>query len=157
MDCLEQHLSLGCSAFPDTRRKLLSWTGGSKVSVILSPACERSVRRSGRGGRGHLWHEAPEEGLALVGAGDAVVLVVLDRALDGSRGVLVRHKQLNAPKLPILQLLHLPLEGGVGANVLKQAGLVVQPQLLLFLLALLMVLVELAHLRLDEVLQEPVH
>ena len=109
------------------------------------------------GGRGHLRHEAPEEGLALVGAGDAVVLVVLDRALDGSRGVLVRHKQLNAPKLPILQLLHLPLEGGVGANVLEQAGLVGQPQLLLFLLALLMVLVELAHLRLDEVLQEPVH
>ena len=74
----------------------------------------------------------------------------------------MRHKELNATKLTILQLLnltvvvlreegledttHLPLQRRMGADVLEETGLVVDPQLLLLLLALLVVLVQLAHL-----------
>ena len=42
---------------------------------------------------------------------------------------------------------HLPLQRRMGADVLEETGLVVDPQLLLLLLALLVVLVQLAHLR----------
>ena len=41
---------------------------------------------------------------------------------------------------------YLSLQGRMGANVLEETGLVVNPQLLFLLLALLVVLVQLAHL-----------
>ena len=91
----------------------------------------------------------------------------------GSWWVLVGNKKLNSAKLTILQLLnlekcslsdwhithrsclvfltwpifYLALQRGVGADVLEETWLVVDPQLLLLLLALLVVLVQLAHLR----------
>ena len=45
------------------------------------------------------------------------------------------------------QFFYLALQRGVGADVLEETWLVVDPQLLLLLLALLVVLVQLAHLR----------
>ena len=83
------------------------------------------------------------------------------------------NEKLNSAKLAILQLLnlekccwsdwhithrnclvcltwpifYLALQRGVGADVLEETWLVVDPQLLLLLLALLVVLVQLAHLR----------
>ena len=83
------------------------------------------------------------------------------------------NKKLNSAKLAIFQLLYLEkccwsdwhithrnclefltwpifylaLQRGVGADVLEETWLVVDPQLLLLLLALLVVLVQLAHLR----------
>jgi len=99
-----------------------------------------------------LRHKTPEKGLSLISPGDAVVLVVLDRTLYGSWWVLVGNKKLNSAKLTILQLLNLALQRGVGADVLEETWLVVDPQFLFLLLALLVVLVQLANLGLDQVL-----
>ena len=49
-----------------------------------------------------LGHESPEEGVALVGAHQAVVLVVLDRRLYGGGRVLVGDEQLHPSELPVL-------------------------------------------------------
>ena len=49
--------------------------------------------------------------------------------------------------LDLANLFYLALQRGVGADVLEETWLVVDPQLLLLLLALLVVLVQLAHLR----------
>ena len=46
---------------------------------------------------------------------------------------------------------YLALQRGVGADVLEETWLVVDPQLLLLLLALLVVLVQLAHLRGEQI------
>ena len=89
-----KNLSLGCSAFPDTSRKLVKATGGSNVIVILSPACWFMLFHViscyfhviswcvfFKGKVFYLRHESPEEGLPLISPCDAVVLVMLDRAL----------------------------------------------------------------------------
>ena len=81
----------------------------------------------------------------------------LEVITNGRRGVLVGDEELDAAKLSVLQLLHLPLERGVCPDVLEEAGLVVDPQLLLLLLALLVVLVQLTHFGLDQVFQQPVN
>ena len=49
--------------------------------------------------------------------------------------------------LDLANFFYLALQRGVGADVLEETWLVVDPQLLLLLLALLVVLVQLAHLR----------
>ena len=49
--------------------------------------------------------------------------------------------------LDLANFVYLALQRGVGADVLEETWLIVDPQLLLLLLALLVVLVQLAHLR----------
>lgn len=74
-----------------------------------------------------LRQQAPVEGLPFVGALDGVQFVWHDAAPEAGRRVLVRVKQWHLAKLLVLKLLDLPLQRARDANVLEQAGVVVQP------------------------------
>ena len=101
--------------------------------------------------------QSPEECLSEIAPVYSVAFILLQCGrYFGHRIVFVRVIERQLSKAPVSQLLYFAFETGMGADVLEEWRLVMQPNQVLLLFAVLEVAIEATQLGLNQVLQKPI-